>query len=177
MTLRNPFELVISRHGEKTIHTSAQHIVDIPPVTSTTVLSFSKPLQPQIRPAFPTLMIGKSLRSLQDPIVRMGSALLLQCKNSQNVTIPHWIVLPRPDEGNSVATYLACTIITRENQEFVTYKRLFPSSWFKASRHFVYDLHRGGRWIRMCGETVSEISGNFLQSLAPCYIHYEQVFH
>ena len=122
-------------------------------------------------------MIGKSLRSLQDPIVQMGSSLLLQCKNSQNVTIPHWIVLPRPDESNSVATYLACTVITRENQEFVTYKRLFPSSWFKASRHFVYDLHRGGRWIRMRGETVSEISGNFLQSLAPCYIHYEQVFH
>ena len=156
---------------------STQHVIDLHPVTSTTVLSFSKSLQPQIRSVFPTLMIGKSLRSLQEQIVRIGSSLLLHCKNSQNVTIPHWIALPRPGESNSVVTYIVCTIITRENQEFVTYKRLFPSSRFKAPKHLVYDLHRGGRWIRMCGETVSEISGNFLQSLAPCYIHYEQVFH
>lgn len=126
----------------------------------------------------PCLSIENGLRMLPYSISSFGRCLILQCVSTEwNWTLPPFFSLQSPSDERKVAIYSIRTVVCREKDAVVVYKRLFHSAWKKSLSKRIYDVHSVGQWIRQEADSVQEVSWRQVQRLCPLAIHYEMMEH
>ncbi len=76
-----------------------------------------------------------------------------------------------------VVLYSIRTVVCREKDTVVVYKRLFHPMWKKSQSRRIYDVHSIGQWVRQEADSIQEVSWRQVQRLCPLAIHYEKIEH
>lgn len=175
-TLRNPLQIIIKKK-EDAITTKAVYCLQLPSMNSSRVLQLDQSSGLiTFHESPPVLSITSTLLHENADIVRWNDVLLLTPDSTERCSVPANIVLP-VDYGESVGIYSIRTIETKESGHSVVYKRVFPSFYHHRLKKRIYDVHHSGKWIRVDGGSVTEVSWNHAQHVAAVCIHYERVSH
>ena len=202
--LRNPFQSLLSKRETNTIRIHTLYTIDLPITTSNTSLFSSSLFIPQtifsklVKPVgllqspqltqllhsplfmqslqHPVFTISHSIQTLPDPIISFGSSLLFWCETEQHITLPDWISLSNPDKENKISIYTLCSVVVKELNHFITFKRLFTPAQSKSEgSELLYDLKTWSQWVQLKEGGCYFVSPEFLKLASPYVLHYEKV--
>ncbi|KAK8806306.1 hypothetical protein WA171_007390 [Blastocystis sp. BT1] len=173
--LTNPLCCIASISDATNLHQYSLYSIPLPICTVDKTLTLNQTLVPL---SVPYLSIEQGLRMIDYPISSFGRCLILRCESDErNYSIPPFFSLQSTSDNMKVVLYSIRTVVCREKDTVVVYKRLFHPMWKKSQSRRIYDVHSIGQWVRQEADSIQEVSWRQVQRLCPLAIHYEKIEH
>ena len=171
----NPLCCIASISDATNLHQYSLYSIPLPICTVDKTLTLNQTLVPL---SVPYLSIEQGLRMIDYPISSFGRCLILRCESDErNYSIPPFFSLQSTSDNMKVVLYSIRTVVCREKDTMVVYKRLFHPMWKKSQSRRIYDVHSIGQWVRQEADSIQEVSWRQVQRLCPLAIHYEKIEH
>ena len=140
-------------------------------------VDYSISLDCRIHPLpIPIRSIERGLRENGVSMSFYARCLLFRCSSDSRLTLlPPFFSLQTYEENYKVSVFTIRTVIAREEDETVIYKRLFSPKRLRDKNKLIYDVHQSGRWIRQERDHVQVVPWSRVQQVYPSILHYERI--